>query len=333
MKIFEINKKELNDFLNKQEHSSFLQSYEWGEFQKIAGFKIKRIGIEEEGKIMLIATLVEKKLPFGFKYFYCPSGPIVCYEFKSRKSEIIEFLFEKIKKTVGNKCIFLRFEPQFEIINSKFNIKKTIDIQPSKTLVLDLTKTEEELLKELHQKTRYNIGLAKRKGVEVYEAREDEFDDFWLLMRETGDRDGFRLHSKEYYKKMIGELGFRDKANSRKDMNIKLYLGRYKNKAIAASLVSLFGDTATYMHGASSNVNRSIMAPYLIQWETSRAAQKAGYKYYDFYGIDEKKWPGVTRFKKGFGGKEIIWPGTFDLILKGFSYKIYTMIRFVRRKI
>ena len=173
----------------------------------------------------------------------------------------------------------------------------------------------------MHQKTRYNIRLAEKKGVEVHVGGEKDFEDFWKLMSQTSDRDAFRVHDREYYQKMLAV-----------DHNfIKLFCARYQGKLLAASIVSFFGDTVTYMHGASSNEHREIMAPYALQWQVIKIAQEAGYKYYDFYGINEKKWPGVTRFKLGFGGREIDYPGTFDVALN-WMYRLYKVARWIRRR-
>jgi lipid II:glycine glycyltransferase (peptidoglycan interpeptide bridge formation enzyme) len=210
-------------------------------------------------------------------------------------------------------------------VGIKTKIKKTIDVQPSKTRILDLRKKEEDLLREMHQKTRYNIRLADRKGVEIIGATLDTVDElfgaFWQLMETTTDRDNFRSHSREYYRKML-DVPF-----------TKLYLAKYGDNILAGAIVSFFGDTATYIHGASSNEMRNLMAPYLLQWEMIKAAQGRGCAYYDFYGVDEMKWPGVTRFKKGFGGQEIHYAGTYDFVFCRPFYCLYSLLRKLRRMI
>jgi len=111
-------------------------------------------------------------------------------------------------------------------------------------------------------------------------------------------------------------------------LSFKLYLAEYKDRVIAASLVSFFGNMATYVHGASSSEFRNLMAPHFIQWQAICDAKDKGLAYYDFCGIDSERWPGVTRFKKGFGGEEISYPGTYDLV---FDQKFYTAYRFFRK--
>ncbi|MDD4271452.1 MAG: peptidoglycan bridge formation glycyltransferase FemA/FemB family protein [Patescibacteria group bacterium] len=362
MKIIKItDKKQLNDFVAGNEHAQFLQSWEWGEFQReVSGF-IWRIGVlEDDGQLLASAKLVKKQLPMGRSYFYCGRGPIL----KSRglevsnpvarlagvltkqpensperlaekREEIINLLFNEIKKIAAEEGImFLRFEPTWESLSGHifseaeiirhlidWQLTKTIDVQPSQTLVLDLTKSEEEILQAMHQKTRYNIRLAEKKSVKIVEAGAERFEEFWQLLASTGDRDNFNLHGRSYYQAMI----------KMDNSFVKLLFAEYQGKTLAGNLVVFFGDTATYIHGGSSNDNREAMAPYAMQWQTIKLAKQLGYKYYDFHGIDEVKWPGVTRFKMGFNGQAVKYPGTFDLVFDPGWYNIYKMVRKVRR--
>ncbi|MFH1255224.1 MAG: peptidoglycan bridge formation glycyltransferase FemA/FemB family protein [bacterium] len=323
-----IEKKQLNDFVGGEKRAQFLQSWQWGEFQREVSGIIWRIGVEENGKLIASAKLVKKQLPIGRSYFYCGRGPVIAENAKSETENILNFLFEEIKKIAEAEAVmFLRFEPtfKFELANSRleenFQIFKTIDVQPSKTLILDLTKSESEILKQMRQKTRYNIHLAEKKGVKIIEAAERDFEEFWRILSTTGDRDEFNLHGRSYYKAML-------KMDS--DF-IKLSFARYGGNTLASSLSVFFGDTAVYIHGGSSNENRETMAPYALQWHNIMLAKKSGFKYYDFHGIDEKKWPGVTRFKIGFGGEIAEYPGTFDLVYDAGWYNIYKMVRKIRR--
>ncbi|MDD5291475.1 MAG: peptidoglycan bridge formation glycyltransferase FemA/FemB family protein [Patescibacteria group bacterium] len=335
MEIVELKEEyKLNDFLTGQEHGQFLQSFLWGQFQEKVAGKVFRLGAEEGGKLIAAATIVKKVLPMGKNYFYCPRGPVGKFQIQNSKfqtnsnnqiqnsKQVAELLFYEIRELARKEgAMFLRFEPDKELNLGNWQIEKTLDVQPSKTLVLDLAKSENELLEKMHPKTRYNIRLAEKKGIKIIEAGLEDFDKFWELMNQTSDRDDFRSHGIDYYKEML-KLG--------KDF-IKLFFADYCGKHIATAIVSFFGDTATYMHGASSDKDRNVMAPYLLQWEIIKLAKKEGNKYYDFFGIDEKKWPGVTRFKNGFSGREINYPGTFDLIFDSGWYSVYKMVRKVRR--
>ncbi|MBI4779588.1 peptidoglycan bridge formation glycyltransferase FemA/FemB family protein [Candidatus Falkowbacteria bacterium] len=355
------DKKQLNDFVGQEAMSQFLQSWQWGEFQKeVSGF-IWRIGVEDGGQLLASAKLVKKQLPMGKSYFYCGRGPIlkshgleangsiarlagvITKQLKNspeklseKREEIINLLLNEVKRIAeGEDVMFLRFEPvwksfsghiftEAEIIRhlTDWQLIKTIDVQPSQTLILDLTKSEGEILRSMRQKTRYNIRLAEKKGVKIVEAGANRFEEFWQLLVSTGDRDEFNLHGRNYYQAMLKIMD---------GSFVKLLFAEYQGKPLAGNLVIFFGDTATYIHGGSSNENREDMAPYALQWQIIKQAKQAGCKYYDFHGIDEIKWPGVTRFKMGFGGEIIKYPGTFDLVFDPSWYSIYKMVRKIRR--
>ncbi|MBU1255796.1 aminoacyltransferase [Patescibacteria group bacterium] len=308
-----------NQFIT-QNKGSFLQSYQWGEFQELLKRKIWRIETQE-----LKGLIIKHDLPLGKNYLYCPRGPVVQLE-----ANISIFLKEVKEIARQEKSIFFKIEPETDLKLTDFGFKKSLkEIQPSKTIILNINKSEEELLKQMHHKTRYNIGLAKKKGVTVQEMDlkdKESINIFIDLLEQTAQRDKFHIHSKEHYKKMLEILG--------KDGIAKLFLAKYKDKIIAGILNSFFNQTAVYSHGASDYNYRDLMAPYLLQWQAIIQAKEHGLKYYDFGGIDEEKWPGVTRFKKGFlprrqagNGQEIHYPGAFDLVLNKFWYLGYNLAR------
>jgi lipid II:glycine glycyltransferase (peptidoglycan interpeptide bridge formation enzyme) len=140
-------------------------------------------------------------------------------------------------------------------------------------------------------------------------------------MEETKDRDGFRIHGQDHYRRLFfaGD-----------DFIVPLF-AQYEGKVIAAGIFCFFGNRATYLHGASSNSDRQVMAPYLLQWEGIRLAKERGCRVYDFYGIDEERWPGVTRFKRGFAGQEIEYPGTFEQGIKRINYFIFLALKKIRK--
>lgn len=306
------DKQELTNYLATF-GSEFLLSADWAQLLKIEGANYQQVGVRDENrKLLAVATVVKKSLKsLNKSYLYLPRGPI-------GEPLAIKFLLESLSKAEP-RAIFIRLEPREKLALP--NLRKTINLQPAQTLVIDLAQSEQELLAAMHQKTRYNIRLAEKKGVEIIES--DDIQDFWRLLNLTGDRDGFRLHSLKHYQNLLsGDKKF-----------IKLFFARYQGRNIAAGIFCFFGDKVTYLHGASDNKFRSIMAPYLLQWSLIKMAQEKGYKHYDFYGIDEYKWPGVTRFKLGFSGQVVTYPGTFDLVIKPALYCLYNFLRRLRRLI
>ena len=201
---------------------------------------------------------------------------------------------------------------------------KTRDLQPSHTLITNLEPSEKQLLANMHEKTRYNIRLAEKKGVQI-EIGTATIDEVWRVFEMTSSRDEFRLHGKEYYRKMLQHT------------NAFLAVAKHDGEILAANILIDFGKTRSYLHGASSNVKRNFMAPYLLQWELMKDAKIHGMKSYDWWGVapvhasSTHEWSGISRFKRGFGGEEVSYPGTFDVVLHPIKYKLYQFARMLRR--
>jgi len=339
IKIFEGTKEDWNKFLIEND-GSFLQSFEWGEFQKSLQKKIWRFLIKEKGKTIGEVQIIKETFPFGKSLFYIPFGP--CFSqalFSKGKKEVLNLILKEVKKIAKKeKAIFLKIEPLLPLPKLQEANNSQKRFQPQKTLLLNLkNKTEEEMFEQFHQKTRYNIRLAERKGVEVVKFQipnsksqtpnpkfqnnsYDYFDAFYKLIQKTAKRDKFTPYPKSYYQKLIEKTG------------AYLFLAKYKEKIIAANIVIFFGKEAIYLHGASNYKYRKVMAPHLLQWVQIKEAKKRGCEIYDFWGINEKKWPGITRFKKGFGGEEFQYPESKDFIFSKFWYKAYQALRKFFRK-
>ena len=279
---------------------SFLNSKIWREFQRSVGRDI----FELNDKVYLI----KMDLLFGKNYLYSPSP------------RAIEFL-DEIKKIGRRKgSIFFKFEPmvsgfplaeragKFQVLSDSF-CKAVKALHPQKTIIIDLLKEQENLLKQMHQKTRYNIRLSEKKFLKL--EKSDDIDVFWNLLQKTSKRTEFNTHLKEYYKKLL-EL-----------KNVDLYFVKRYDDFVAGEIVISYNNTMTYLHGASNYNLRKYMGPYFLHWELIKLAKHENMKEYDFWGIDENKWPGVTRFKRGFGGKKVEYIGSWDLVFKPTWYWIY----------
>ena len=285
------------------EKHMFLESWEWGEFQA----KYGRVFRFEDGDSF--AQVFEKSIPFGFKFWFAAKGA------RGLSGEFLDSIKQKAKESGA---IFLRFEPD----SKPEKASQITAVNPSVTLITDLTQNEDALLAGMHSKTRYNIRLAQKKGVVVSESRDIKI---WNdLMAETSKRDGFRAHPDEYYREML-DCGI-----------VKLFVASYEGQPLAAMIATFFGDTATYLHGASSNEARDVMAPYALHFEVMKMAKSIGCARYDWWGLNpedvnhsayKKSWDGITRFKRGFGGREEQSPGTFEIALNSFWYRMYALRR------
>ncbi len=194
---------------------------------------------------------------------------------------------------------------QSDLIN-KLNFKLSDSPSlPTKSLIIDLTKPEQYLLKSFSQKTRYNIKLSKTKNIKVVKSNDIHmFTKFW---RENFEKKRFPFFSQQ--KNIIAlHIAFGKSSN--------ILVAKKGGKPIAALFILISDKVAYYMYAASNNEGRKIFAPTLLTWETILSAKKSGCKIFDFDGIYDdrfpiKSWLGFTKFKKGFGGKEIEYPGCF----------------------
>ena len=182
--------------------------------------------------------------------------------------------------------------------------------QPRSTWVLDVTPDLDTIMANMKPKWRYNIRLAEKKGVRITHGSPADLDEFYALYAETARRDGFYILAQEAYGAIMNELWRRDQ--------VVMLLGRVNNQLVAVASVVHQGDTAWYLHGASTVRNREVMAPHLLQWEAIKWAKTRGAVQYDFRGVPEVASPGqdlygVYRFKHGFGGHHVtssdLWEG------------------------
>lgn len=332
----------------------FLQSVYWQKFQESVGRKTYNLEEgDKDGNTTILANIVVHRLPIVGNYFYVPRGPI--FE-KSQiqnpniqinpKSQIQIFFNKLINLGKQNNIGWIRIEPnsERELNLIKENLpeglkikKSSVDMQPKEILVMDVAKSEEELLAGMKQKTRYNIRLSQKKDVRVTHnverVTQNNIGEFLRLVKITAERDRIAAHPESHYRKMLETIP---------PEILKLYVAEYNGKIIAANLVLFFGKTATYMHGASDNIHRDVMAPYLLQWRQILDAKRAGCVRYDFGGVKtwnmehgawNKSWEGITRFKMGFAPsiEPIKFPGCYDIILKPAKYNLYRFIQKIKR--
>ncbi len=280
---------------------SILQSWAWGRFAESLNQKVHRFSGQD-----FVCLAVETELSMGKKYIYCPRGPV-----GSADAAMVDLRHFETDHAI----VFSRIEPSQSV-----SLPRAVkDPQPANEWLLNLEKSEEELLIGMKPKTRYNINLAQRKGLVVREGDQKDLLTLWQLFLETSQRNGFKLHPQNYYLQMWDNLS---------PNFLKLLIAEYQGQPLAGMLMTMFGDTTTYLHGGSSVKLKEAMAPYLLHWEAIRLSKRLEYKHYDFGGIapagDERHaWAGITRFKKSFGGFEVTYPGAFDLIYSPIWYNVY----------
>ncbi len=333
----------------------FLQSWGWSRFMEAVGrtayrFRIdtpsNESGAERHEDTQVQFLLVMHDLPLGQRYAYVPRGPVIKRGPGDATLGRFETFVGALRETLDRQgCLFARVEFPFlqagDLIApdeiGAFGFRFVKAVQPADTLIVDLDKSEADLLAAMHPKTRYNIRVAERHGVVIRDAQYDnahlfnhDVELFWRLLAETSSRDQFHTHPFRYYQKMLDELSPRKKGGG---LKIRLVFALHGGEAAAAAIVAEYGGTMTYLHGASAASKRSVMAPNLLHWSLIREAKSRGFDKYDFWGVaptddPDHPWAGITRFKTGFGGRHESYVGAWELPNSVFWYNLY---RFAKR--
>lgn len=295
----------------------FLQTSAWGDFINSEGEKTFHI---KEKDFEALCTL--KKTKVG-NYLFLPYGPTLKDE-KALKPALAKI--EELAKE--NDCIFIRIEPTIQISEktiSALKLKKTKDLDPKHTIILDLAPSEEELLLNMEQKKRQIYRNYYKKGITIRQSRDKEDGKILLnYLHQLSDKRNFLPHSDEY---LLNQLNF-DFA--------KLYIAEFEGKAIGAALIYDTKDTRYYAHAAASEEHRKLSPGVAILTQMIMDAKKNGQKYFDFWGATDSQdpnhpWYHFTQYKLTFGGKMVEYAGTYDYIISGTKYKIYTALRKANR--
>lgn len=284
------------EYLSTLPTAHLLQTGEWGELKAAFGWKPVRIVNGEAGVQILF-----RKLPLGFTIGYIP------------KANPAPSLWQEIDVVCRqNRAVFLKLEPDLweDQMPDAWHMTLRIspqNIQPPRTIIVDIQGSEEVILARMKQKTRYNIRLAEKKGVTVRPW--EDLQAFHNMMLTTGGRDGFGIHSLEYYRRAYDLLHPKGEC--------EILVAEYEGKPLAALFVACHGNRAYYLYGASTDEERNRMPAYLLQWEAMKWAKARGCKEYDLWGVPDEEeatleanfekrqdglW-GVYRFKRGFGGQ------------------------------
>ncbi|HNS06694.1 MAG TPA: peptidoglycan bridge formation glycyltransferase FemA/FemB family protein [Anaerolineaceae bacterium] len=311
-----------NEFLKQHPNAHFLQTGPWGELKSRFGWKVVRLIEQGDG-----AQILFRKLPFGFTIAYLPKGPVGWNEKLIKKIDAV---------CQRNRAIFIKIEPNLMEGERESELRfldgyiPSSPIQPRRTVVVSLEGTEEEILKRMKQKTRYNIHLAEKKNVVV--KRSHDVAEFYRMAILTAERDLFSVHTRAYYQGVYDLLGAQE--------NCELLTAYYGRRSLASLLVVRAGENAYYLYGASYDFERNRMPTYLIQWEAMKWAKSQGCCNYDLWGIPDLEeeelergfaqrdahdglW-GVYRFKRGFGGEVKRSVGAWDKVFNERLYRIYT---------
>jgi len=318
-------------FVSNASSGHFLQSWGWGELKSHFGWSPLRLALQHGDEIVAATTILRRTaphLPLRFGHFaYIPKGPVIDWT----DSDLCAVFFSQLTAYLRkHNALALRMEPGEEALTDGLILQRLYamhmhpvsPIQPLRTIILDLAPSEETLLAQMKEKWRYNVRLAVRKGVTVRVAETSADVHAWYrLLVTTGERDQFGIHSYNYYLDVWHIFASQKHA--------RLLLAEYDGQLLAGIFVGLFAHQAIYLYGASSNEQRQLMPNYLLQWEAIRWAKQQGAHSYDFWGIpatdaEDEAMAGVYRFKRGWGGRIVQFPGCYEAIYHPLAMHLAT---------
>jgi len=318
-----------------------LQLAAWGTLKSQFGWKAQRVAIvNRNGAIIAGAGVLYRPLPLHLGTMaYIPAGPLFAVD---ASAEADAALWRAIRNAArSQRAAFVKVEPCNWYRPRPDLPKRLIDagfqpspqtVQPPRTVVLDISGSEEDIRKRMNESTRRKTKLGPKHEVNVRVAKRAEVSSFNQLMHVTGQRDGFGVHDPAYYEKAF-ELFAENSAG-----NCALLLASYAGQDLAGLMIFRCGENAYYLYGASSNEERNRMPTYIIQWEAIRWAKAQGAIRYDLWGAPDEDettleaqfqerrdglW-GVYGFKRGFGGQVVRSVGAWD---KPYNRLLYTAYR------
>lgn len=317
-----------NDFVAQTPHAHFQQSWEWGDLApELGGTPLRLAAVRGDRLAGAMQLFVNPLGPTGKTHLYVPRGPAVC----EPRLDVIGPLADAARLAGAERdAVGIRIEPnapagdeRWTSVLSALGLRETWPpSQPRSSWVLDLRPDPETLLKNMKQKTRYNIRLAGKKGVTVREGTDADMGSFYRLFQATAQRDDFFIHDQTLYERMY--------ALFRRAGLFRMLLAEYQGELIAAVTLVRFGETCWYLQGASSNEHRNLMAPYLLQWEAIQWARDEGCTLYDFRAVpdvlrEDQDMYGVYRFKEGFGGYQYTTLHTYTAPYESFLFGLWQL--------
>jgi len=318
---------------------AFMQTWEWGEFKQSIGRKIERYFLyDSDGNEPIAAfTLVHHLLPFGFSYGYIPRGPVIATNHitKLKVLDIFKAIKNWAKQNFPN-LIFLRLEPPISQISleengSGFSVPNYY-IQPRYNMGISLEPSEEEIMASFHSSTRHNIRVAEKRGVTAAmkpSMAEADYDLFFNMVEDVAKRNGGKnaYPNRAYFHSLFKTILIATEAHDANNLSIGAFYGYQYGRPAAIHFVLFFGDTATYLFGASYTDRLPSKVETYLHWATMKEAKRRSMKLYDLGGIDENCWPTLTKFKRQFHGKEFHYIGNVDIPMRPIMYRAYNILR------
>lgn len=329
------NREEWDDFVTSHPEANFLQSWDFYEFHASRGnHVIRRLARTPDGKIVAAYAGVVEAARRG-RHLAIAGGPILDWS----NLNLVTAVFEDMRiQGQREKCVFVRVRPQLERTPENLKLLTDRGLKPAPMYlsvefagVLDLNKSEEELLQGMRQRLRRALRKAAKNDITVEKSTDpQDIHEFYQIQLQTAGRHEFVAFSEDFLTKQFAALA--------KNGEAVLYTAKYQGQILAQNFMIFYGNEASYHYGVSSELGTKYSGAPLLHIEAMRDARERGIKRYNFWGIVEEdethhRFYGVSCFKRGFGVDELRYTPAHDLILKPVRYNITKLIETVRKKV
>lgn len=316
------------EVLKNYPEANFLQSPAWAKVNELTGSKVITEDFGGKGYALLIVRDAKRG-----RYLEVPCGPLLDWQSEATAKVVLARIREIAKE---NHCVFVRIRPQLERTPENLKLLKSLGLRPSPmhlaaehTILIDLTKSEEEILAEMRRQTRYEVKRAEKQEIVVHTNRSEKiFREFHTVQAETAKRKGFIPPSLDML--LAEHKGLGEHAT--------IYIASTAEKApIAYGLIVTCGKEADYYEAASTELNYRLPGAYALIWQVIKDMKAEGYERLNLWGIAPPNQPhhryaGVTTFKTGFGGVKYEFVPAHDLVISRPKYLKNLIVETVRRK-
>ena len=316
------------EVIKKFPEANFLQSPNYGKMNEILGDKVVEEDFGGKGRALMIVRNAKRG-----RYLEIPCGPLLDYSDKKSVTSAFKKIAEIAKK---EKCVFVRVRPQ--LINTPENLqllanlglkKSPMHLAAEHTVIIDLGKSEDELLADMRRQTRYEVRRAAKQGITVEKMQGEEiFKEFHKVQAETAKRQGFVPPN---LKTLMAE-------REAFDNNIAIYVAKTsEGSPIAYGMIIKDGKEGDYYEAASTDLNRKMPGAYALLWQVMKDLKVEGYERFNLWGIapagqPNHRYAGVTTFKTGFGGEVVEYVPAHDLVITKSKYLKNWIVETVRKK-
>lgn len=335
MKIIEAeNRAAWDEFVTSHPEANFLQSWDFYEFYRSRGNAVvRRVAVDDQGQIQAAYAGVVETARRG-RHLAIAGGPIA----DEHDQELLQLLVGDMRaQGEAKRCVFVRVRPQWERTEQSLQLMQKLGFKPAPMYlsvefagVLNLEKTEEEILTGMRQRLRRALRKAAKNDIEVETSRDPkDIHEFYQIQMQTAGRHGFVAFSEDFLTKQFAAFAPHNEA--------VLYTAKYQGETLAQNFMIFYGNEASYHYGVSSELGTKLSGAPLLHLVAMRDARERGIKRYNFWGIvgEDETWHrfyGVSQFKRGFGVDELKYVPAHDLVLKPGKYAITKLIESVRKK-